>query len=71
MKEIKLIFTITICLIATFCSFMYVYSKSLQRSADDLVKIRTTDNSLEITCVAKGGNVVWDTNIVGNKKCDK
>lgn len=71
MKEIKVIFTVTICLIATFCSFMYVYSKTLQRSADDLVKIRTSDRSLEIICNAKGGNVVWDSTVVDGKKCDK
>lgn len=39
MKEERIIIVVAVCLIAVFSSFMYVYSHTLQRSADDLVKI--------------------------------
>lgn len=41
----KTIITVAACLIAVFSSFMWVYSKTLQRSADDLVKIKAKDRS--------------------------
>jgi len=39
-QERLMVLTVTVCLIAVFSSFMWVYSKTLQRTADDLVKIK-------------------------------
>lgn len=41
----KLIIICSVCLIAIFSSFMFVYSKTLQRTADDLVKINAGGGS--------------------------
>lgn len=66
MKELKIIITVSICLIAVFSSFMWVYSKTLQRSTDDLVKIHA--GSEEFYCIKAGG--IWN-DVLGNNDCTK
>jgi len=51
----KMIIVIAACLIAVFTSFMHVYSRTLQRSADDLVKIKSVKFNENLDCVNKGG----------------
>ncbi len=66
MKEIKILITATVCLIAIFSSFMWVYSKTLQRSADDIEKIQS--NSAEKYYLQAGGT--WHGVMDGNW-CEK
>lgn len=67
-KEIKVITVVSLCLIAVFTSFMAVYAKTLQRTADDLVKIRTAD--ARNVCDQMGGHWTFETDGV-NGGCKK
>lgn len=57
---LKLVVTVSLCLIAVFSSFMYVYAHTLQKSADDLVKIKMAEHYTEEACVTDGGKPVYD-----------
>lgn len=67
----KTIVTVGVTLSFVFSSFMFVYAHTLQRSADDLVKIgvtHKTDEQKSKECVDQGGKVI--TNDFGYSRCD-
>lgn len=70
----KTIIVIALCVAFVSESFMFVYSRTLQRTADDLVKIHgneKTEYQKAKECRDDGGKPVWSTNWEGKfDRCD-
>ena len=59
-KEIKIITTVSVCLIAVFSSFMYVYAHTLQRSEDFFIRQTLATVYSEKQCADDGGKAHRD-----------